>query len=205
MKKGKRRIAAVIICVVAVLAIVAGSLAWYTSTNSLSVAGNLLGFKTYASVNFEDQNGKMHTAQADENGLYTMSLNPSDLNYVGNLRVLVIHKGHAKSYVRVKMSVQWTMPDGTVTQNTVLPYSFSDNWYDNRSNDYYVYCTQDSELFNSYDKSIITGFDSKKFETSTLTETATPKIAITAESVQINRYKQIWGIDSLPWSETAKG
>ena len=103
------------------------------------------------------------------------------------------------------MSVQWTMPDGTVTQNTVLPYSFSDNWYDNRSNDYYVYCTQDSELFNSYDKSIITGFDSKKFEASTLTETATPKIAITAESVQINRYKQIWGIDSLPWSEAAKG
>ena len=45
MKKGKRRIAAVIICAVAVLAIVAGSLAWYTSTNSLSVAGNLLGFK----------------------------------------------------------------------------------------------------------------------------------------------------------------
>lgn len=205
MKKGKRRIAAVIICAVAVLAIVAGSLAWYTSTNSLSVAGNLLGFKTYASVSFEDQNGKMHTAQTDENGLYTMSLNPSDLNYIGNLRVFVIHKGYAKSYVRVKLSVQWTMPDGTVTQNTVLPYSFDDNWYDNRSSDYYVYCTQDSGLFNSYDKSIITGFDSEKFESLTLTETATPKIAITAESVQINRYRQIWGIDSLPWSEAAKG
>lgn len=205
MKKGKRRIAAVIVCAVAVLAIVAGSLAWYTSTNSLSVAGSLLGFKTYASVNFEDQNGQMHTAQADENGLYTMSLNPSDLNYVGNLRVLVVHKGYAKSYVRVKMSVQWTMPDGTVTQNVVLPYTFDNNWYDNRGNDYYVYCTQDSGLFNSYDKSIITGFDSEKFESSTLTETSTPKIAITAESVQINRYQQIWGIDSLPWSEAAKG
>lgn len=199
MKKGTKRIAAIIVCLVAVIAIVAGSLAWYTSTNSLSQVGSLLGFKTTASVYFENQSGKKISAQADENGLYTMSLNSEDENYIGNLKINVVHKGYAKSYVRVKMSIQWTMPDGTITQNVMLPYQFDKNWFDNRSTDYCVYYTLDQGLFDSYDKSIIAGFDSQSFESNTLTTSATPKIAITVESTQANRYKQIWGLDSLPW------
>lgn len=198
MKNSRKRITAIIVCIVAVVAIVAGSLAWYTTTNSLSGFGNLVGFKTTAKVYFQTQDGAQ-TASPDKNGLYTLSLDSSDDNYIGNLRLNVIHKGYGKSYVRVKMSVQWTMPDGTVTQNVVLPYKFANDWYDNRGEDYCVYYTKSSGLFDSYDKSIITGFDADSFNSETLTTSATAKVSITVESVQANRYRQIWQIDSLPW------
>ena len=57
MKNSRKRITAIIVCIVAVVAIVAGSLAWYTTTNSLSGFGNLVGFKTTAQVYFDTHNG----------------------------------------------------------------------------------------------------------------------------------------------------
>lgn len=199
MKKSRRSIAALIICLVAVVAIVSGSLAWYSSTNSLTQLGYLAGFKTTANVYLLNSEGKQITPQTDDNGLYILSTDPKADNYIGNLKVNVIHKGGANSYVRVKMNVQWTMPDGTVTQNIVTPFTFAEKWYDNRDNDYCVYYTEDTGLFESYDKSIITGFDRELFEAEALTLNATPKVAISVESVQINRYQQVWGLEALPW------
>ena len=46
---------------------------------------------------------------------------------------------------------------------------------------------------------IITGFDEGSFIAGSLTQSASPEIAISVESVQINRYQQLWGIDKLPW------
>ena len=199
MKNSRRKIAALIICLVAVVAIVSGSLAWYSSTNSVTKVASLAGFSTKADVYLAALDGKEPKIQQDENGLYILSANPEDQNFIGNLRINVVHKGYASSYVRVKMSVQWTMPDGTITQNVLLPFDFADKWYDNRENDYCVYYTEDTGLFESYDKSIITGFDGEDFAQKTMTKDAVAKVAVTVESVQINRYQQIWGIEALPW------
>lgn len=199
MKNSRKRLAAVLVSIVAVIAIVSGSLAWYTSTNSLQQSGKLFGFKTEASVYFKLSDGTTATMKPDENGMYKLSLDSNAKNYVGNLRVNVIQRGRAKSYTRVKMNVEWVMPDGTVTQNIMLPFKFADKWFDNRSEDYCVYYTESSGLGQEYDKSIITGFDEGSFIDGSLTQSATPQIAISVESVQVNRYQQFWGIDELPW------
>lgn len=199
MKNSRKKIAALIICLVAVIAIVSGSLAWYSSTNSVTQIASLAGFSTKADVYLADESGKESRIKQDENGLFILSANPEDDNFIGNLKIKVIHRGYANSYVRVKMSVQWTMPDGTVTQNVLLPFEFADKWYDNRENDYCVYYTEDTGLFESYDKSIITDFNSEMFAQKTMTKDAVAKLAVTVESVQVNRYQQIWGIEALPW------
>ncbi len=205
MKKSRRKIAAVIISVVAVIAVVSGSLAWYTSTNSLQQNGRLFGFSSSARVYFKLNDGTEYSASADKDGLYKLSLNSNDKNYIGNLRINVMQKGRSNCYTRVKMNVEWALPDGTVTQNIMLPFKFAEKWYDNRSNDYCVYCKEASNLSNDFDKSIIIGFDESEFISSNLVESATPRLAVSVESVQINRYQQLWGIDRLPWSGSSEG
>lgn len=199
MKNSRRKIAALIICLVAVVAIVSGSLAWYSSTNAVTQYASLAGFTTKANVYLVDESGKESQISRDENGLFLLSANPEDDNFIGNLKINVVHRGRANSYVRVKMSVQWTMPDGTVTQNVLLPFEFTEKWYDNRENDYCVYYTEDTGLFDSYDKSIISGFDKELFNEKTMTKEAVAKLSVTVEAVQVNRYQQIWGIETLPW------
>ncbi len=199
MKNSRRKIAVLIICVVAVIGIISGSLAWYSSTNSITQLGTLAGFKTKANVYLVDESGKQINLEKDKNGMLLLSTNPEDVNYVGNLRINVIHRGYSNSYVRVKMSVQWTMPDGTVTQNVLLPYEFADKWYDNRENDYCIYYTEDTGLFENYDKSIISDFDDEKFAETTMTKDAVGHLSVSVEAIQINRYQQVWGIENLPW------
>lgn len=205
MKKSRKKIAAIIISVVAVIAIVSGSLAWYTSTTSLQQNGRLFGFSSSARVYFKLNDGTEYNATADKDGLYKLSLDSNAKNYIGNLRINVIQKGYSKCYTRVQMNVEWVMPDGTVTQNIMVPFKFAEKWFDNRSNDFCVYCKEDSKLYEDYDKSIITGFDEEGFINGNLVESATPRIAVSVESVQINRYQQLWGIDTLPWNNSSEG
>lgn len=200
MKKGRRSIAVIIICLVAVIAIVSSTFAWYSSTNSMTQLASIGNFQTYVNVYFENESGNV-TATTDADGFYVLSTDPQDVNYIGKLKVNVVHKGYLNAYVRVKMNVQWTMPDGTVIQNVLLPFTFAEKWYDNRANDYCVYYTEDTGLFANHDKSIIESFDGEKFAAETLSEVAVPKLAITAESVQINRYPQFWGMETLPWEQ----
>ncbi len=199
MKNSRRKIAVLIICLVAVIGIVSGSLAWYSSTNSITQLGTLAGFRTTANVYLLDAQGNKTYPESDENGLYILSTDPESKNYIGNFKINVVHRGYSNSYVRVKMNVQWTMPDGTVTQNILPPFEFAEKWYDNRENDYCIYYTEDTGLFSSYDKSIISSFDSEKFAQQTMTKDAVAKVSVSVESIQINRYQQVWGIEALPW------
>ncbi len=198
MKNSRRRLAVLLISIVAIISLVVGTFAWYSSTNSMTQLGSIGDMRTFTYI-YLDKNGVSLNVPTDENGLYILSTNPNDDNYLGNFRVNVNQKGYSHAYVRVKFNVQWTMPDGTVTQNIELPFTFGEKWYDNRQQDYCVYYTESTGLFASHDKSIITGFDFEKFQNETLSEIAIPKIAVTAESVQINRYPQMWGMDTLPW------
>lgn len=197
--KSRRRIAVLLVCIVVAIGIISGSLAWYSSTNSITQLGTLAGFSSKAVVYLLDENGGQTTPPCDKNGLYILSADPNADNYVGKLRINVVHKGYANSYVRVKMNVQWTMPDGTVTQNVLLPFEFAEKWYDNRENDYCVYYTEDTGLFENYDKSFIASFNGEKFQEETMTKDAVALVAISVESIQINRYQQVWGIETLPW------
>ncbi len=199
MEKSRKKIAVIIVSIVAIIAVVSGTLAMFTSKSSLVQNGKLFGFSSNARVYFETEDGKTMNASADKDGLYKLSLDSNAKNYIGNFRVNVVKKGRSKCYVRVKLNVEWTLPDGTVTENIMLPYNFAEKWYDNRSKDYCVYYTENSGLEEDYDKSIITGFDEQKFLEEGLTETAVPRVSVSVEAVQINRYQQIWGIEKLPW------
>ncbi len=200
MKNSRRKLAVLLICIVAIISVVAGTFAWYSSTNSMTQLASIGDLRTLTNVYLE-RNGIKLNVPVDENGLYVLSTNPSEDNFVGNLRITVNQKGYSNAYVRVKLNVQWTMPDGTVTQNIQLPFSFHDGWYDNRAEDYCVYYTQTIGWFENHDTSIIIGFDLEKFNKETLSDVAIPKLAVTAQSVQINRYPQFWGMDRLPWQE----
>ena len=45
----------------------------------------------------------------------------------------------------------------------------------------------------------VTAFRFCAFISNNLTQSATPKLSVSVESVQVNRYQQFWGIDKLPW------
>lgn len=202
LKKMNKRAIVIIVAVVAVIAIVGGSLAWVVTSSSLSQKFAISGFEVSADVYFAD-GGKTVDASKykDKDGLYILSLNENDANYIGNLRVDVEHTG-AKSCVRVKMSHEWTLANGTVAQyNVAVPYKFGGEWFDNRNTDYCVYYRgNDNSGKAAFTKSnFITGFDKAQFDTSGFVDGVSVKVMIQVDAVQVNRYPQIWKIDSLPW------
>lgn len=201
-KKLNKRAIVVLVAVVAVIAIVGGSLAWFVTSSSLSQKFSISGFEVAADVYFMDDTVKWNASNfKDENGLYILSLNPDDSNYIGNLRVDVGHSG-AKSCVRVRMNHEWTLADGSVAQyNTAVPYKFGEEWFDNRNTDYCVYYkgTDNSGKAAFTKSALITGFNEKDFDTSGFVDGVTVKVMIQVDSVQTNRYPQMWNIDKLPW------
>lgn len=201
-KKFKKRTLAIIAAVVAVIALVGGSLAWYVTSSSLSQHFSISGFDVAANVYFDVDGQKINASKyKDENGLYILSVNKDDINYVGKLRVSVGHSG-GKALVRVRLNNEWTMADGTVAQyNAALPYTFNSEWFDNRNTDYCVYYRgNDNSGKASFGSSeLITGFDESSFDTSGFVDGVTLKTFIQVDAVQVNRYPQIWKIDTLPW------
>lgn len=201
-KNLKKRTLAIIAAVVAVIALVGGSLAWYVTSSSLSQHFSISGFDVAANVYFDVDGQKVNASKyKDENGLYILSLDKDDINYVGKLRVSVGHSG-GKAMVRVRLNNEWTMGDGTVAQyNAALPYTFNSEWFDNRNTDYCVYYRGgDNSGKASFGSSeLITGFDESSFDTSGFVDGVTLKTSIQVDAVQVNRYPQIWKIDTLPW------
>ena len=116
----------------------------------------------------------------DENGLYILSLNKDDDNYIGKLRVTVRRSGSA-CCLRVKIAFEWQSSDGIVAQfSTNIPYIFGDEWYDNRSVDYRVYYMGGDRSGKAVNEafSLINGFDESKFDASGFEEGASVKVLI---------------------------
>lgn len=201
-KKLNKRAIVVIVAVVAVIAVVGGSLAWFVTSSSLLQKFSISGFEVAADVYFMDGETKYNASNfKDENGLYKLSLDSKDSNYIGNLRVDVGHSG-AKSCVRVRMNHEWTLADGTVAQyNAAVPYTIGSDWYDNRNTDYCIYYkgADNSGKADFAKSAVITGFDESSFDTSGFVDGVSVRVMIQVDSVQVNRYPQIWNIDKLPW------
>ncbi len=202
LHKLNKKAVVIIVAVVALIAVVGSTFAWFVTRSSFSQSFSLSSFEVSADVYFLDGDKKVKADDyKDENGLYILSVNEEDVNYIGNLRADVIHSG-AKACVRVTMNYQWTLADGTVAQNDVaVPYEFNSLWFDNRGVDYSVYYTgEDMSGKADFDKAeLIKGFDSSAFDTSAMVEGVSVKLLIQVDAVQVNRYPQIWGIEKFPW------
>ncbi|MBO5421440.1 MAG: hypothetical protein J6A67_05825 [Clostridia bacterium] len=202
LHKLNKRAVVIIVAIVALIAVVGSSLAWFVTRRSLFQNFSLSSFEYGAEVYFLDDDKEVNADEyKDEKGLYILSTDKNDVNYIGNLRAKINHSG-AKACVRVTMNHQWTLADGTVAQNTVaLPYKFAKGWYDNRDVDYSVYYASEDmsgeASFNSAD--FITGFDEKAFDTSAIVDGVTLKVLVQVDAVQVNRYPQMWDIEKFPW------
>lgn len=201
-RKLNKKIITVIVAVIAVIAVVGSSLAWFATQTSKSQRFSLSGISTSANVFF--RNGKTDVdaeKYKDENGLYVLSLDKNDVNYIGNLRVTVKRSGSA-SCLRVKTAFEWQLEDGTVSQYTTnVPYIFNGEWYDNRSEDYCVYFMGEDRSGKTKDESLslIKGFDESSFDADGFEGGAAVKALIEVDAVQFNRYPQLWDIQKLPW------
>ncbi|MCQ2483981.1 MAG: hypothetical protein MJ168_01460 [Clostridia bacterium] len=200
LKKLNRRAFVIIVAVVAVIAIVGTSLAWFTTSSSMVQKFNIFGFDVSANVYF-DNDGKKISANSykDENGLYLVSTDKNASNYIGKLRVNVNHSG-GNALVRVKMNYELAA-DGAGTQyNVSVPFKFDSKWFDNRTADYCVYYMGDGSGKADFTKTeLIKGFDEANFDTAGFVESTSIKLLVQVDAVQVNRYPQMWNIDTLPW------
>ena len=202
LHKFNKRAIVVIVAIVAIIAVVGSSFAWFVTRSSLLQNINLAGIDVSADVFFVDGSNTKFSADEfkDKDGLYVLSLDEKDVNYIGNLHVFVGLEGTA--CVRVRMSHEWTSPDGKVLQRSVnVPYKFGENWFDNRNADYSVYYAgKDMSGKADFDfVSFINGIDETKLDTSDLADGTTVRLLIQVDAVQVNRYPQLWNIEKLPW------
>ena len=202
LHKLNRRAIVIIVAVVAVIAVVGSSFAWFVTRSSLLQNINLAGIDVSADVYFVDGSNTKFSADdfKDKDGLYVLSLDYTDVNYIGNLHADINLEGTA--CVRVRMSHEWTSPDGEVLQRSVnVPYAFGEHWFDNRNADYSVYYAgEDMSGKADFDSvSFIRGIDEAKLDTSDLAVGTQVRVLIQVDAVQVNRYPQLWNIEKLPW------
>lgn len=201
-KKFNKKALTVIIALTAIIAVVGSSLAWFVTRTSKTQRFSVFGINVAETVSFSDGKNVVDAAKyKDENGLYNLSLDKDDENYIGNLRIYMERSG-IKCCIRVKMAFEWIGADGSVIQQDVaVPYVFNNDWYDNRNTDYCVY-------YQGVDKSgkaaasslyLINGFDENSFGTTFVEDVTSVKVLIEIDAVQFNRYPQMWSMEKLPW------
>lgn len=203
-KKFNKKVLTVIVALIAIIAVVGSSLAWFVTRTSKTQRFSVFGINVTETVSFSDGKRSIGAEKyKDEDGLYTLSLDKNDENYIGNLRIY-LEKSGIKCCLRVKMVYEWSNADGSVKQHDVMvPYVFDSEWYDNRNTDYCVY-------YQGADKSgkaastafyLINGFDESSFDTTVFEDGTTVKVLIEIDAVQFNRYPQMWNIEKLPWEK----
>ncbi len=202
LHKLNKRAVVIIVAVVAVVAVVGSSLAWFATRSSLSQQFSLTGFDVSANVYFANGDKKVNAENyRDEDGLYILSLNKDDANYIGKLRAGVTLDG-GRACVRVTMNHEFTLADGTHSQQKVaVPYKFGTLWFDNRAEDYSVYYAgkdmSGKADFKTAD--FITGFNAAELDSADFAGVSEVRLLIQVDAVQVNRYPQLWNMEKLPW------
>ncbi|MEI6578262.1 MAG: hypothetical protein WCN92_02220 [Eubacteriales bacterium] len=204
---------AVLVAIIIVIVAVSSTVAWLTAGNAvLNRSYTLSNFDAYANVYFQGNTNQETYHNPDGTLSINISSSSAD-NYIGKLRVEAKFKGKGSAYIRLKMIQQWKDGSGKILQsNTVLPFSIStpylpgdtgnqSKWYDNRKDDYCFYYATKLKLTNgSYQTiPIIGGFSFIQFNAIVPSGAVSLNVAFTLEAVQINRYPQFWGINTLPW------
>jgi|GEM_PF-6738432 len=157
-----------------------------------------------------------------------VSFVPSANNYFGNLRVNIIVEGLGEIYLRIMPLESWTrIVDDVefVERGMITAFTFADDlWLDNRQdnpenlNDLFVY------YFNSYyyNNGVLIGDPHMISNDYAEGATSSPRTVIPfirnvpqlnleeqadlnlrlrfrAEAVQRNRFREVWGIEDMPW------
>ncbi|MCR4614773.1 MAG: hypothetical protein K5756_01300 [Clostridiales bacterium] len=204
-----------IIAVVTVVVLIGATTAYIIleERHEFSRFFNISNFSASADVYFDYGGSRREVSSYTDDVDGTIRLELADntqVNYIGNLRFDVKYRGRGTALIRVK-SVHQFMRDGKVVpMNSQVPYTISSlytsqdsgnalKWQDNRANDYCLYLA--APVYGArndtiYTLNVITGIKSGFSVPSGTTLNA----AFELQAVQVNRYKQFWGIDTLPWN-----
>ncbi len=221
--KLRRPPTAVLIAIIAVVVLVGTTVAWLTFGEAITTrVYSLSNFNAYAEVYFEGGTNPPETYRNLDGSVSVDLTNSSAENYIGKIRVDVYYKGRGSAYVRLKTIQQWqentpTPPETNkriLQVNNAIPYTIAkpylstdsgnqEKWFDNRADDYCLYyATRLTAVNESYtlaaDAKVITGVNIDQLN-AIKPDNATLKIGFTLEAVQVNRYPQFWGLESLPW------
>jgi hypothetical protein len=200
IQKNKNRIIYISICFFTLI-IVFTVFAWLLKEDTINDAG-ISNFVTDGDVYFLDGQNRVEVTDFVIGGLIKVNLfNSSAQNFIGNLRFDVKHKGFSPCYLRVRVLEQWIDDKSQeIMQGDNIPYIVDNVWYDNRIKDL---CFYYNGMFSSYDDNeqqqstihLIKGVNGYTGSDTGISMYLTFKV----ESVQPNRFKAFWGIETLPW------
>lgn len=186
----------VVILSVAVLLVLGATLAWFflypTDANQQFSVAN---FQAEPECYFEGTEEKF----VDEDGLITLSINPEDANYIGKFCVDVKYKGDGAGYLRVKMVHEYSINGNSTQHPANVPYTVSNDWYDNRGNDYCYYYKNELDANGDTEQTLNFIAANNAINLGELADGIVIRVAVETDMVQVNRYPQVWGIDKLPW------
>lgn len=194
---------------VCILFTIEGTNAKYTAQESDVLNGELYSFKVSPIISYTSDEGIVKTITEEDlknnNGILRLSI--SEYN---TLNVSIKYSGKGKAYARCRLIESWQHIDSEnnvemITPKELSEYTVSENVYDNRSDDSYLYYKE--VLSGENDESIISivnkfkaGLDASDLlspdDKSTFVD-----ISISAEGVQWNRAKNVWSKDSFPWEK----
>jgi|GEM_PF-599359 len=204
-----------IIAVVTVVMLIGATTAWIVlqDEHRFSRLFNISNFSATADIYFDNNGSRTEIAGAYKNSDGTINIELVDStqpNYIGKLRFDVKYKGKGTALVRIKSVHQFMRNGNVVPMNAQVPYTISSaytsqdsgnalKWYDNRANDYCLYLAAPvygADNSTVYTMNVISGINSGYSVPGGTTLTA----AFELQAVQVNRFKQFWGIDTLPWN-----
>lgn len=214
IKKNGKSVGLILLIVAVVLAVVL-TFSWFYN-NFGGIIYNALGisnFNTSADIYFESDSGTRTEVNSYVNGDKTFTVDVSDEsspNYIGNLHVKALYKGRGYGYLRMRIIPSSEYVKSGVTHiaqlDSPLPMIMSKSskeiWFDNSNLDgFFYYSSPINSVSNNSYKIIdfLDGIDMNVFE-AVESYSGSVKISVEVDAVQINRYKQFWGIEELPWN-----
>lgn len=197
-------IVALVICAMAV--VYSATTAWLTNSIPNPIRLTMLeDFDYKMNVYFEGGDAVVSDYDCNSAAIAPIEVNytdPSAANYVGKLRVEIKQVGSGVAYTRVRVAHEWiNSVTGRLQGDSYLPYTLEDGFVDKRDSDGYVYFVGAMPADGDY-TSVFNGFDSAEFDASTvasLSGTTQLLLNVSVDSVQFNRYQQVWGMDRIPW------
>ena len=214
-----------IVLAVALILVVSLTFALFTTTSSGTRQFTLANFTSGVEVSFDNFSSTETGSSAGTARYYTVNLtDASDTHYLGKLRVRVKYNGNGVGLLRVRVTEEWFTTDSGTGITTVMPHAIQmpytvaspyvktgtgkdegnhSKWWDNRTEDYCFYYATPISRASEQTINLITGVDMTKIDTGALPSGTQMRIIIEADTVQVNRYPQYWGLYKLPWTDAS--